>query len=74
MLRDELYNGNARMEKCAVVIREAENFLRFGSFEGNQISLRKMLLDYLLKYHFEFLAKKQGDKTKTVDQKDNGIK
>ena len=30
--RDKLYNGNAEMEKCAVVMRVAPTFLRFGSF------------------------------------------
>jgi uncharacterized protein YdiU (UPF0061 family) len=63
VLRDELYNGNAKMEKCAVVIREAENFIRFGSFEGSQISHRKLLLDYLLKNHFKF--------EETLEKEDN---
>ena len=31
--RDKLYNGNAEMEMCAVVLRVAPTFLRFGSFE-----------------------------------------
>lgn len=31
--RDKLYNGNAEMEKCAVVLRVAPTFFRFGSFE-----------------------------------------
>jgi serine/tyrosine/threonine adenylyltransferase len=30
--RDKLYNGNAKMEKCAVVLRVAPTFMRFGSF------------------------------------------
>jgi len=33
VVRDKLYNGNAKMEKCAVVLRVAPTFLRFGSFE-----------------------------------------
>lgn len=33
VLRDKLYNGNAEKEKCAVVMRVAPTFLRFGSFE-----------------------------------------
>ena len=33
VMRDKLYNGNAEMEKCAVVLRVAPTFFRFGSFE-----------------------------------------
>ena len=33
VMRDALYNGESRMERCAVVCRLAEGFLRFGSFE-----------------------------------------
>ena len=33
VIRDKLYNGNAEMEKCAVVLRVAPTFFRFGSFE-----------------------------------------
>lgn len=61
------------MEKCAVVIREAESFLRFGSFEGNQVSLKKMLLDYLLKYHFENFAKKKINEAETEEQKNDSM-
>jgi len=31
--RDKLYTGNVEMEKCAVVVRVAPTFMRFGSFE-----------------------------------------
>jgi uncharacterized protein YdiU (UPF0061 family) len=31
--RDPLYNGNVLDEKCAVVMRLAPTFMRFGSFE-----------------------------------------
>lgn len=30
--RDKLYNGNAAFEKCAVVLRVAPTFIRFGTF------------------------------------------
>uniref|UniRef100_A0A5G2Q861 Selenoprotein O n=1 Tax=Sus scrofa TaxID=9823 RepID=A0A5G2Q861_PIG len=33
VVRDVLYDGNPRPEKCAVVLRIAPTFLRFGSFE-----------------------------------------
>ena len=31
--RDKLYTGDVRQEKCAVVMRVAPTFFRFGSFE-----------------------------------------
>ena len=31
--RDKLYTGNVELEKCAVVMRVAPTFMRFGSFE-----------------------------------------
>ena len=31
--RDKLYTGNVENEKCAVVLRVAPTFFRFGSFE-----------------------------------------
>jgi len=31
--RDPLYSGNVIYEKCAVVLRVAPTFMRFGSFE-----------------------------------------
>lgn len=33
VLRDIFYDGNPRLEKCAVVLRIAPSFIRFGSFE-----------------------------------------
>ena len=33
VVRDKLYTGDARRERCAVVLRVAPTFLRFGSFE-----------------------------------------
>ena len=31
--RDKIYSGDVRDEKCAVVLRAAPTFMRFGSFE-----------------------------------------
>lgn len=31
--RDKLYTGNVKKEKCAVVMRVAPSFMRFGTFE-----------------------------------------
>lgn len=33
VVRDIFYDGNPRMERCAVVLRIAQSFIRFGSFE-----------------------------------------
>lgn len=33
VIRDVYYNGNARPERCSVVLRIAPTFIRFGSFE-----------------------------------------
>ena len=67
--RDKLYTGNVEHEKCAVVMRVAPTFIRFGSFEifketdeftgakGPSTGLKdKMLppmLDYLVQNFFK---------------------
>ena len=33
VIRDKLYDGNAKAEKCAVVLRVAPTFIRFGTFQ-----------------------------------------
>ena len=33
VIRDMFYDGNPKLEKCAVVLRIAPSFIRFGSFE-----------------------------------------
>ncbi|CAF0971086.1 unnamed protein product, partial [Brachionus calyciflorus] len=33
VVRDIFYDGNAKLERCAVVLRIAQSFIRFGSFE-----------------------------------------
>ena len=33
VIRDIFYDGNPKMERCAVVMRIAQSFIRFGSFE-----------------------------------------
>ena len=63
--RDKLYNGNAKDEKCAVVMRVAPTFMRFGSFEifrpidsytsrsgpsfGKKNDMMPTMLDYVVK-------------------------
>ncbi len=71
--RDPLYNGKVIMEPCAVVLRIAPSFLRFGSFEicnglsafgegGPSIGMENVLipklLDYLLEFHYSEIKKK----------------
>jgi uncharacterized protein YdiU (UPF0061 family) len=58
--RDLLYNGNVIKEKCAVVLRVAPTFWRFGSFEifkgpsaGKEHEMLPKMLDYLLTHHFK---------------------
>jgi uncharacterized protein YdiU (UPF0061 family) len=31
--RDKFYNGNVKLERCAVVLRVSPTFMRIGSFE-----------------------------------------
>lgn len=56
--RDMFYNGNAKMEKGAVVCRLAPSFVRFGTFQlpalrgGDQTKYVQTIGDYVLKYHF----------------------
>ena len=33
VVRDMFYTGNAKQERCSVVLRVAPTFIRFGSFE-----------------------------------------
>lgn len=63
VIRDMFYDGNPKLENCAVVLRLAETFIRFGSFEifrpldqltggkgpsfGRE-DIRKQLLDYVV--------------------------
>jgi len=67
--RDKLYNGNVIHEKCAVVLRVAPTFMRFGSFEifkdtyeqsgeqgpsvGLKFKMMPKMLRYLLKNFFK---------------------
>jgi len=68
VLRDVLYNGNAKNEKCAVVTRIAPSFMRFGSFEifkensynsedgpsaGFEKDMLPKMLEYILKFHYK---------------------
>ena len=56
VLRDVMYNGNAAMEKGAIVCRIAPSFIRFGSFElfssQNDIENLKLLADYTISNYY----------------------
>lgn len=67
--RDKLYTGNVINEKCAVVMRVAPTFMRFGSFEifkptdsytgragpseGLKDKMAPKMLDYLVKNFYQ---------------------
>ena len=64
VMRDIFYNGNAKPEKCAVVLRIAQNWFRIGSIEilakkGETKELNQ-LMDYILEKHFSSV--KQEDR------------
>ncbi|MDZ4812509.1 MAG: YdiU family protein [Pseudomonadota bacterium] len=60
VLRDMLYDGNARNEPGAIVCRVAPTFLRFGNFEilaaHAEIDLMRSLLDDLINTQYPELA------------------
>mmetsp|Transcript_37803 Transcript_37803/g.57873 ORF Transcript_37803/g.57873 Transcript_37803/m.57873 type:complete len:109 (-) Transcript_37803:1139-1465(-) len=73
--RDKLYTGDVRQEKCAVVLRAAPSFIRFGSFEvfkakdpysgeagpshGLEKEMLPGLLDYVLTNFYSHLQAEQ---------------
>ncbi|KAI8495639.1 hypothetical protein Bbelb_266110, partial [Branchiostoma belcheri] len=76
VLRDVYYNGNASYEKCTIVLRIAQTFLRFGSFEifkpTDEITGRKgpsvgrndiliTMLDYAIKTFFPEIQAAHAD-------------
>nr|XP_010955593.1 PREDICTED: selenoprotein O [Camelus bactrianus] len=78
VLRDVFYDGNPRAEPCAVVLRVAPTFLRFGSFEifkpadertgraGPSVGrndIRAQMLDYVIgTFYPEIQAAHAGDR------------
>lgn len=66
--RDKLYTGNVILENCAIVMRVAPSFMRFGSFEifkkldmhsgregpsvGSKNTMLPPMLDYLISNFF----------------------
>ncbi|XDV28989.1 hypothetical protein PO909_032173 [Leuciscus waleckii] len=77
VMRDIFYNGNARMERCSVVLRIAPSFIRFGSFEifkradeftGRQgpsygrDDIRTQLLDYVIVNFYPEIHQNHSDR------------
>ena len=56
VMRDQFYDGNPIKEPTAVVLRLAESWFRFGSFEiltdHGEIDLLRSLADFVISYHF----------------------
>ena len=75
--RDPLYSGNVIMEKCAVVMRVAPTFFRFGSFEifkkrdpysgmegpshGMQEKMMPTMLDFLIRNYYPEIFNKDSE-------------
>lgn len=75
--RDKLYTGNVIDEKCAVVMRVAPSFIRFGSFEifkpvdnytgekGPSNGLKEEMLPKMLDYLLEYFYKQENNQKPT---------
>jgi uncharacterized protein YdiU (UPF0061 family) len=73
--RDKLYTGNVIQEACAVVLRIAPTFMRFGSFEifkakdkytgaqGPSMGLKEQMLPKMLDYLLEYFYKDINEST-----------
>jgi serine/tyrosine/threonine adenylyltransferase len=59
IIRDIMYDGNAKYEPGAVVCRVAPTFIRFGNFEifasRNDVTTLKTLTDFTIKNYFPHL-------------------
>ena len=60
VVRDLLYDGNARPEPGAITTRVAKSFLRFGTYElpaaRNDVELLRRLVDFTITTHFPTLG------------------
>lgn len=54
--RDPFYNGQIRLEPTAVVLRVAESWFRFGSFEilanAMELDLLRQLADFVIRTYY----------------------
>ncbi|XP_078519559.1 protein nucleotidyltransferase YdiU-like isoform X2 [Lissotriton helveticus] len=57
--RDQLYNGNVKKERGAVVLRVAKSWFRIGSLEilahSGELDLLRKLLDFVIEEHFPLI-------------------
>jgi len=65
VLRDVMYDGNAALEKGAIVCRVAPSFIRFGNFQifasrGNFDTLRK-LVDFTIKHYYPSISQSSAE-------------
>lgn len=73
VVRDEMYNGNPKAEKGAVILRTAPSFLRFGHFEmasaQNNLTLLKDLVDFTINEYYTEIDAGSEEKYKLFYQK-----
>jgi len=66
VLRDVMYDGNAAMEKGAVVCRVAPSFIRFGNFQifasRGDIGNLKLLADYTIRHFYPEIESNGSEK------------
>lgn len=77
VIRDVYYNGNARHERCSVVLRIAPTFIRFGSFEifkpANEFTgrqgpsygrdeIRGQMMDYVIEMFYPEIQENYPDR------------
>jgi uncharacterized protein YdiU (UPF0061 family) len=84
--RDKLFSGNEEFERCAVVLRAAPHFFRFGSFEifkdydkstekaGPSAGLKTEMLPKLLDYLWDNFYSKKMANIDTRGRKDKRYK
>lgn len=65
VIRDKMYDGNAELERCAVVCRVSRSFLRFGSIQlpasrGDE-QLVKQLVEYSINNDYPHLKPNHGE-------------
>jgi len=66
VIRDMFYDGRPQEERCAVVCRVSESFLRFGHFEllaqRGEVDLLRQLADFAISRHFPAVAADSADR------------
>jgi len=72
VIRDMMYDGNAKPELGAVVCRVSNSFMRFGSFQlpamRQDLSLLKQLVNHCIKQDFPELLTEDNQEKKEIDK------